>query len=96
MIILLLSSEKENIKINVPNNFIPKTNSKSSLKTKINESNDTNIDLNSLKDYVNKNKENLDLFYNEKNKFDDYFYIENNNETNRKIHKSNIFKNLKK
>ena len=91
-----LSSEKENIKINVPNNFIPKTNSKSSLKIKINESNDTNIDLNSLKDYVNKNKENLDLFYNEKNKFDDYFYIENNNETNRKIHKSNIFKNLKK
>ena len=93
------SSEKIPNNINLPNSFISKINSKRSPSTiQINEYSITDRDLTTLKNFVKQNKEYNEIFkYKEKNKFDDYFYInEDNIETNVKIHKSNIFKKLKK
>ena len=93
------SSEKIPNNINLPNSFISKINTKRSPSTiQVNEYSITDRDLTTLKNFVKQNKEYNEIFkYSEKNKFDDYYYInEDNIETNVKIHKSNIFKKLKK
>ena len=93
------SSEKfPNNNINLPNSFISKINSKRSPSTiQVNEYTITDRDLTTLKNFVKQNKEYNEIFKYKEKKFDDYYYInEDNMETNVKIHKSNIFKKLKK